>query len=92
MVIDTVFENGDFRPLTPVAIPENKPVKIRLEDEKVKEQDEHPRLKPGEYPDDVPELPESTFDYVSVPPKSVKTIQARFVFAGRIEPMPYPEE
>lgn len=52
----------------------------------------HPRLSPREYPDDYPELPDSDFEYVSVPPKAVHTVSANVIFASKIQPHPYPEE
>lgn len=93
-MIDTIFEKGVFRPLKPVALAENQRVKIRLE-ESAPPTDSgltFPRHAPSPYPDEVPETSDSTFEYRSVPLKSVGTIQARFVHLGPLTPPVYPEE
>ena len=93
-MIDAIFAKGVFRPLKPVALAENQRVTIRLEESVLSTEPvlTFPRHAPSPYPDDSPEDPESTFDYQSVPMKSVGTIQTRFVFMGRLTPSIYPEE
>ncbi len=78
-MIETVFENGVFRPLTPVAIAENRHVKIHIEDSEIQSAQDltHPRLEPLAYPNDVSEFSESDLDYASVPPKAVATRKSR---------------
>jgi predicted DNA-binding antitoxin AbrB/MazE fold protein len=91
--IDTVFEKGVFRPLHPVAIQENLRVRIRLEDES---QDaivsaSYPRLPAGQYSEEHPDFSDSEVQYTSVPPKSVREVQAKVTFAGKLPPAIYLE-
>jgi predicted DNA-binding antitoxin AbrB/MazE fold protein len=92
--IETVFENGVFRPLKPIAIREHQRVTIQIDEAGLglNGMPSHPRLEPREYPDDYLESPDSELEYVPVPPKAVTTIRANFVFAGPIQPRPYPED
>jgi predicted DNA-binding antitoxin AbrB/MazE fold protein len=96
--IDTIFENGVFRPLKPVAIAENQRVQILLADPSLLQttnatKDISPvRHSPSPYPDDSSVLDDDDFTYQPVPPKMIGAMQARFVFAGRLKPPVYPEE
>ena len=92
--LDTVFEKGVFRPLQPVALPENRHIRINFEDPVVSAHGEpsHPRLPAREYPEDYPDVSDTDFEYLAVPPKSIHTVQANVIFAGRLRPAPYPDE
>ena len=91
ITIDTVFEKGVFRPLEPVAIHENKRIRIKIDSGLYGSSElRHPRLSPGVYPDDFPDVADSDFVYVAVPPKAVHTVSANIIFAGKIEPAPHP--
>ena len=86
--IEAVFEKCVFRPLQQVAIPENRRVKISLDDwelttDKLKVQP----LPVGEYPNE--ELGDD-FDYRTVPIHEVSKKQVRFVCTGEIPPLPKP--
>lgn len=93
-MIETVFEKGVFRPLTPVAIAENRRVKIRVEDSELQGEQglSHPRLEPLAYPDDFPEFSEADLAYASPPPKAVATVSADCTFAGKLQPAVYTDE
>ncbi len=88
--IETVFEKGVFRPLKPVAIPENRRITISLDDlELAADEQAVPTLPVGEYP---LETLGDDFDYRTVPLPEVGKLQVRFVYAGEIPPLPYPED
>ena len=92
--IDTVFEKGVFRPLQPVALPENRHIRINFEDPAVIGNCEttFPRLKPREYPEEYPDASDADYEYLAVPPKAIHTVRANLIFAGRMRPAPYPDE
>ena len=92
--IETVFENGVFRPVLPIALPERHRVRITLDQPEVTagSASDYPRLEPRPYPDDVPTFPDSDYEYVPMPPKAVRTVTAHVVFAGKLLPAPYPDE
>ncbi len=92
--IEAVFEAGVFRPLRPVSLPEQRRVQVLIDDRQFVggDQPKPPRLQPLPYPDDYPDTTEADYDYQPVPPKHVAIVQARIVFAGRHQPIPYPEE
>ena len=70
--IETIFENGVFRPLEPVSFPNNSRVKIWIEDREATEisQRSHTRLRPREYPDDYRDGSETDLDQPSIAPIS----------------------
>jgi hypothetical protein len=90
--VETVFEKGVFRPLHPVAISENKRIRIQFDDEAKTSvgKPNYPKLLPGLYPDDQPML--ASDHYHSVPPKSVSKVQAHVVLANKLSPMPYSDD
>ena len=91
--IEAVFEAGVFSPLRPVSLPEQRRVQVLIDDrQSIGDQPTHPRLQPMPYPDDHPDTTEADYDYRPVPPKHVVTVQTRIVFAGRHQPIPYPED
>lgn len=92
--IDAIFENGVFRPLQSVALPEQQRVRLQWEEESQRGAGEatHPRLPPREYPDDPSGAVESDIEYVPMPPKSTHQIQASVIHAGPLRPAPYPDE
>lgn len=85
--IETVFEKGVFRPLQPVALPEHRRVRIRLEDEST-----FPRLMPRAYDENASDVAVSDLDMVPVPPKAIHTVQARLQFTGKVLPKYYHAE
>lgn len=91
--IETVFEKGVFRPLQPVALPENRRVRINIDDPSHNGTDHQPRphLPPREYAEESYAVSDSEGDYQSVPPKAINTIRANVTFAGKLQPAPYPE-
>ena len=93
-MIETVFEKGVFRPLTPVAIAENRRVKIRVEDSELQGEQglNHPRLEQLACPDDFPEFSEADLAYASPPSKAVATVPADCTFAGKRQPAAYTDE
>ncbi len=90
-MIDTIFVKGAFQPLQPVAIPENRRVRIRF-DEPAEEVALPPRLSPREYLDEYPDPPDVMADYQPVPPKAVRAVTATVTAGGRLAPAPYPDE
>ena len=94
MTIEAIFQNGVFRPLAAVPIPENRRVRITLDEGDVdpKMPPHYPRLSPSAYLEEFPEVPEPDHEYRPVPPKAVRTVPATVRFADKLEPDPYPEE
>jgi len=92
--IETIFENGVFRPLQPVMIAENRRVLIEFEENPQDGMGDltRPRLSPREYVDDYPDFADADIEYNSMPPKSINTVEAKIIFAGKMPPAPYPEE
>ena len=89
--IEAVFEKGIFRPLKPIALPENQRVNLVIAD--LNECSEiPPQLLPTKYPDDYLEDCDDTYDYQPVPPVIVGTVKATFVDGGVWTPPVYPEE
>ena len=85
--VETIFENGVFRPLSPVAIADNRRVNIHLDEiDFLGEPAIPPRHSAGAYPDDHPEFSAPEMDYSPVPPKSAGTLKARFTPAARWNP------
>lgn len=73
MILEAIFEKGVFRPLTPVAITENRRVKIHVVDSEIQGEQArtHPRLNPLPYPDDFPEFSEAELAYSFPSPKVI---------------------
>jgi predicted DNA-binding antitoxin AbrB/MazE fold protein len=92
--IETIFENGVFRPLQPVTLPANFRVRIAFEDTTPSEAASlfPPRVLPREYDDELSEVTVTDQEYTSVPPKSVTTVLASITLAGKMKPLPYPED
>lgn len=90
-MIDTIFVKGAFQPLQPVAIPENRRVRIRF-DELAEDAVLPPKHPPGEYLDEYPDVPDVSADYLPVPPKAVRAVTATVTAGGRLAPAPYPDE
>jgi Protein of unknown function DUF104 len=92
--IDAIFENGVFRPLQSVALPEQQRVRLQFEEESQNGAGEitPPRLPPREYLDEPSLVTESDLEYVSMPPKSVHQVRVKVIHAGRLLPKPYPDE
>lgn len=94
MKIDTIFENGAFRPLKPLAIPENQRVEIQLEDfpQAHLDQPAIPKLRPSVVPDDAPAHQGEEAGYQRVPPREINRIPANLYFAGKRLPPVVAEE
>lgn len=94
MKIDTIFENGAFRPLKPLAIPENQRVEIQLEDFPLSHLDQpaNPKLRPSVVPEETPAHPCDETDYQGVPPREINHIPANLHFAGKRLPPVVAEE
>jgi hypothetical protein len=92
--IDAIFENGVFRPLQSVALPEQQRVRLQFEEESQNGASKMtpPRLPPREYPDDPSCAIESDLEYAPAPPKSTHQVQVRVIHAGALRPAPYPDE
>lgn len=99
--IDGEFVKGVFRPLKPVVLPERYPSKIIYDEPpataeiptpEVPDQPEIPRHQAPVYPEVYPDLGEDTYEYVSPPPKFVRTVMVKFEYVGKHQPPHYPEE
>ncbi|MFO0935439.1 MAG: antitoxin family protein [Gemmataceae bacterium] len=77
-IINAVFENGVFRPLDPVAIPDHQHVQLKVEQasELQLAQPTFPRMTPGVYPEEDEAFSDSDYEYRSVPPKAIFYVQA----------------
>ncbi len=84
--IEAVFENGVFRPLQPVDLPEQHRVTLSLSEP---EREVHV-VKNGWHAEEV-EMDQEV-DYLPLPLQDCQTIHVNFKHAGDYGPVPYPIE
>lgn len=80
--IEAIFENGVFRPLETVDLPEQQRVTLVMPPKEPGIVEGH--LRDGES--------ESSADYLSIPMRDCRTIRIRTKRIGEIRPAPYPVE